>query len=282
MEETGKKMYNRDNMIINPDIIEFEILTGARSILGQAWGREGGSEPYSRLYYVESGTGFIYHHGRRYVLRHGNMYLIPAHSEFSYGCTGKIVISWLHFNSHLRNGTDLLQIAACPCQIRPAEKKFVAGLFKRILSFLESDSPCAEFERRACLLLLLSQVLRHSKANMQSVSQDKFRRFMPVLNYIQSNLSQKISVGKMASIVKMAPESFSRAFSKCFSTGPAEYVRRKKIDMVRTLLGDSDKKLDDIAEEMGFTDAFHLSKTFKKFTGKSPSEFRKMRREIIP
>ena len=86
----------------------------------------------------------------------------------------------------------------------------------------------------------------------------------------------------MASIVKMAPESFSRAFSKCFGTGPAEYVRRKKIDMARTFLGDSDKKLDDIAEELGFTDAFHLSKTFKKFAGKSPSEFRKMRCEIIP
>ena len=68
MEETGKKMYNHDNMIIDPDTIEFEILTGARSMLGKEWGREGGSEPYSRLYYVESGTGFIYHHGRRYVL----------------------------------------------------------------------------------------------------------------------------------------------------------------------------------------------------------------------
>ena len=269
-------------MIINPDILEFEILTGARSVLGKKWGREGGSDAYSRLYYVESGTGFLRHHGKKFNLRGGSMYLIPAHSALSFGCSGKIVISWLHFTAHLRNGADLFEIADCPHEIRPVEKKFVDGVFKRIFTFLESDSPCAEFEKRACLLLLLSQLLRHSSADMKTASHDKFRRFIPVLNYIHSSLSQKIPVCKMASIVKMAPESFSRSFSKCFNTSPAEYVRRKKISMVRILLADSDRKLDDIAEELGFSDAFHLSKTFKKFTGKSPSEFRKSRLEIIP
>lgn len=269
-------------MIINPDIVEFEVLTGARSILGGEWSSEGGSDPYSRLYYVESGTGFLRHHGREFKLKSGNMYLIPAHSELSYGCAGKIVISWLHFTSHLRNGTDLFETAGCPYETRPEEKMFVEMILKRIFISLDSESPCAGFEIRACLLLLLSQLLRHSSADMKTASHDKFRRFIPVLNYVQSNHSQKISVGKMASMVKMAPESFSRAFSKCFNTSPAEYVRRKKINLARIFLEDSDRKLGDIAEELGFTDAFHLSKTFKKFTGESPSEFRKSRLEIIP
>ncbi len=269
-------------MIINPDIVEFEVLTGARSVLGREWNREGGSEPYSRLYYVESGTGFLRHHGRIFKLRSGKIYLIPAHSELSYGCSGKIVIIWLHFTSHLRNGSDLFETAGCPYETSPDDRKFVELILKRIFIFLESDSPCTGFEIRGCLLLLLSQLLRHSSADMKTASHDKFRRFIPVLNHVQSNQSQKISVGKMASMVKMAPESFSRAFSKCFNTGPAEYVRRKKISSARILLEDSDRKLGDIAEELGFTDAFHLSKTFKKFTGKSPSEFRKLRLEIIP
>ncbi|MFA6294248.1 MAG: AraC family transcriptional regulator, partial [Victivallales bacterium] len=235
-------------MIINPDIVEPEVLTGARSVLGKEWSREGGSEPYSRLYYVESGTGYLRHHGRKFILGSGNMYLIPAHSELSYGCTGKIVISWLHFTSHLRNGADLFETAGCPYETRPEEKMFVEGILKRIFIFMEKDSPCAGFEIRGCLLLLLSQLLRHSGADMQTASHDKFRRFIPVLSHIQSNPSQKISVGKMASMVKMAPESFSRAFSKCFSTSPAEYVRRKKISLARMLLEDSNRKLGDIAE----------------------------------
>lgn len=269
-------------MTIDPDNVEFEILSGARSVLGQEWGREKGAEPYSRLYFVESGTGFLRHHGKKFDLIGGNLYLIPAHSEFSYGCPGKVVISWLHFTSHLRNGSDLFEIADCPYEVRPDEKKFIQAVFKRVFIFLESDSACAGFERRGCLLLLLAQFLRYSAADMKTASHDKFLRFIPVLNHIQSNISQKISVGKMASIVKMAPESFSRAFSKCFNASPAEYVRRKKIGMARTLLADSDRKLGDIAETLGFTDAFHLSKTFKKFTGKSPAAFRKSRLEIIP
>jgi AraC-like DNA-binding protein len=269
-------------MIINPDNVEFEILAGTRSVLGKEWGREGGSDPFSRFYYVESGTGFIFHHGKRHVLRRGNMYLIPAHSELSFGCDGEIVISWLHFTSRLRNGTDLFETVDCPYEIKADGENFVEEVLKRAFVFLRSDSPCAGFGRRACLLLLLSQLLRHSSADIKTVSQDKFRRFIPVLNHIRSNLSRKISVGRMASIVKMAPESFSRAFSRAFNTSPSEYVRREKINFARTLLSDSDRKLDDIAEELGFTDGFHLSKTFKKFTGKSPTEFRKSRLEIVP
>lgn len=294
MEENGKSMYKYDiisdlstfniciNMIINPDNVEFGIIAGERSVLGKEWSRGNGSEPYSRLYYVESGSGFLQHHGRRFDLRGGNMYLIPAHTELSFGCYGKIVISWLHFTSHLRNGAELFEVASCPYEIEPDERMFVRGIFKRIFLFLESDSPCAGFEVRACLLLLLSNFLKHSDAGVKTVSHDKFRRFVPVINYIQANVSQRVSVPKMASIMKMAPESFSRAFSKCFNTSPAEYARRRKIGMARSLLAESDRKLADIAGELGFTDAFHLSKTFRKYSGMSPSEFRKSRTEIIP
>lgn len=269
-------------MIINPDNIEFEIITGQRSVLGKEWSRESGSEPYSRLYYVESGSGFLRHHGMRFELRRGNMYLIPEHSELSYGCFGNIVISWLHFTSYLRNGTDLFEVVDCPYEINPEDKRFVDDIFKRIFVYLDEDCPCAGFEKKACLLLMLAHFLRHSDAAVKTAANDKFRRFVPVLDHIQSNISQKISVGKMASIVKMAPESFSRAFSKCFNTSPGEYVRRRKISAARSLLAESDRKLADIAEELGFTDAFHFSKTFSKYSGMSPSEFRKSHLEIIP
>ena len=38
--------------------------------------------------------------------------------------------------------------------------------------------------------------------------------------------------------------------------------------------------LEEVARELGFSDAFHLSKTFKRYTGMSPREFRKSERRF--
>ena len=52
--------------------------------------------------------------------------------------------------------------------------------------------------------------------------------------------------------------------------------------MATQLLSDTGRKLQDIAEELGFTDAFHFSKTFKRLSGKSPREFRDSRKDPMP
>jgi transcriptional regulator GlxA family with amidase domain len=102
------------------------------------------------------------------------------------------------------------------------------------------------------------------------------------LNHIEKHLGEKLSVTELAKKVSLERAYFSTLFSKIFKISPALYINRKRIERAQKLLCETDLKLEALAQELGFTDAFHLSKTFKKFTGVSPSEFRKRKANLIP
>ena len=55
------------------------------------------------------------------------------------------------------------------------------------------------------------------------------------------------------------------------------YIISKRIDSARELLINSDKKIKDICNEVGYKDIYYFTKVFKKEIGVSPSEYRKHR-----
>ena len=52
------------------------------------------------------------------------------------------------------------------------------------------------------------------------------------------------------------------------------YITKYKIKLIEHRLKFSDKRINEIAEEFGFTDISHLSKFFKKQKGNNLSSFR--------
>lgn len=65
-----------------------------------------------------------------------------------------------------------------------------------------------------------------------------------------------------------------KAFIEVLSIPPAQYIHQEKIQYVqsRLLLGES---LTALAQELGYSSAYHLSKDFKKQVGVSPREYKK-------
>lgn len=60
-----------------------------------------------------------------------------------------------------------------------------------------------------------------------------------------------------------------------FGDGITQYVRRNRIRKAEKLLGESDKKIAEIAELVGFPDYNYFTKVFKKETGFTPREYRR-------
>ena len=55
-----------------------------------------------------------------------------------------------------------------------------------------------------------------------------------------------------------------------------QYISNYKTKLIEHRLQFSDKRINEIAYEFGFTDESHFNKFFKKQRGNSPSEFRKV------
>lgn len=264
-----------------PDLCEFEFLNGDHSVLGSSWTQESHADSFCRIYFIRSGTGHIDHHGGRFQLKPGHIYLIPSNTKLSFGCQKQVVIDWVHFNATLKNGADLFSSFRYEREMEVLNSEEMVRLFTTMIRLLKDPSVPAEFEKRACLFQILSLFLKDARP-IEMVLHEGAVRFGTVLSFIEKNMSTPIRVKKLAGIMNMDPSSFSRAFSTHFKMSPRDYVRRKKMQMARKMLGETGKKLSDIAEELGFSDGFHFSKAFKNLTGKSPRSFRSSKYDILP
>lgn len=72
----------------------------------------------------------------------------------------------------------------------------------------------------------------------------------------------------------ISPNYLSQLFKKHMNVGISEYITSQKIDESRKLLKETNLKIYEISDQLGFESSFYFSKVFKKITGLSPKDFR--------
>ena len=94
-----------------------------------------------------------------------------------------------------------------------------------------------------------------------------------VKKYIGQNVKEHLSLNEVAAVFGISPNYLSQLFKKYNDTGFNEYVTICKINEAKKLLEESNLKIYEIADMLGFESAFYFSKVFKKVEGCSPSEY---------
>jgi AraC family transcriptional regulator len=94
-------------------------------------------------------------------------------------------------------------------------------------------------------------------------------------DYIDANLSHKITLEEMAEQVGLSPFYFCRVFKEATSVTPHAYLTGRRIDFAKKSLQSDHVSVLDVALSAGFSDAAHFSRVFKKCAGDSPSEYRR-------
>jgi len=101
-------------------------------------------------------------------------------------------------------------------------------------------------------------------------------RITKMLTYINEHIdkTELLKVENLADVFMMSPTYVSEYFKKQVHMSLREYIIKAKLKLVEIRLLNSDFTLTQIADDLGFTDVSHLSKTFKRYAGTSLREFR--------
>ena len=91
---------------------------------------------------------------------------------------------------------------------------------------------------------------------------------------VEVHFKEEHSVSFYASKLFKSPKTLSNTFAK-FKTTPLQIIHERIVLEAKRLLIYTDKTAKEIAYEIGFEDASHLSRLFKKITNLSPSQFKK-------
>ncbi|MFT5241231.1 MAG: AraC family transcriptional regulator of arabinose operon [Kiritimatiellia bacterium] len=111
-------------------------------------------------------------------------------------------------------------------------------------------------------------------------------RLAAALSYITKNLTEAISVPDLAAEACLSPSRFAALFKTETGTSPARYIESKRMETACDRLLSSNASIAQIAESVGYCNAFHFSARFRAVYDQSPRDFRRSplrrRHEIRP
>lgn len=95
-----------------------------------------------------------------------------------------------------------------------------------------------------------------------------------VINYIQHHLSEPIRAEDMAKELFMSRPYLSAKFKEEAGETLTDFILKEKTEEAKRLLRYSDKSFTAIGSYLGFSSLGHFSQVFKKYTGRTPTEYR--------
>jgi len=95
--------------------------------------------------------------------------------------------------------------------------------------------------------------------------------------YLNEHYAENVSVEKLAEISHYSVSQFRKRFSELVQMSPSRYIAQVRVNVARALLVTTDRRIADIATEVGFFDHSHFIRTFRSIFGQTPNLYRKER-----
>lgn len=171
--------------------------------------------------------------------------------------------------------------ATFPRHIKP-ENEALQSLLHHIDAMAVScmtHRPGYEAGVKGRLFLMLHELAASGLACNRSISDAgssfKIQRLKTVLLYIQQNYSRPIRLHELANLIPMSEGQFCRFFKSMTRQTPTDYINSFRIRQAVNLLRQEDRKISDIALDVGFDNISYFIRVFRKAMNCSPSEYRK-------
>ncbi|WP_422351064.1 helix-turn-helix domain-containing protein [Flagellimonas sp.] len=254
------------------------------------------SFPFWRLYWNKNQGAYV-HFNEKIYLTPDKIYLIPPFTPFSnnietfkfqdntdyYFKCGKInsreeeshheqIGNIIHFFVHFNLGHPFDQVTpgVYPLQLTEQER----NQLDLITGGLINDS--ANFSIKQSLIiynLVLSMVNRLPLSVWSKKKTNEKIRM--VMEFIEQNLDSKLTNEVLSEKIMVSPSSFLRLFHKNIGQSPSTFIKQMRLEKANNLLLDTDRSIDTIAFNCGFSDRHHFTKVFSKEMKISPAAYRK-------
>lgn len=111
----------------------------------------------------------------------------------------------------------------------------------------------------------------------ETFADDAEGRIERVKSFLGRNYHKKVSLEDAAELVCLSPKYLSRLFREKTGSGFSEYRLSLKIDKAKELLEESGATINQISYDLGYRNMESFIRIFKKFTGLTPTEYRRRR-----
>ncbi|MEZ3488231.1 MAG: helix-turn-helix transcriptional regulator [Lachnospiraceae bacterium] len=226
---------------------------------------------------TEKGRGIVKVQGTEYVLSEGEGLLIAPFLHHSYmKDTDEWLTAFATFTGTIDSSIDKLVGNRPVVFIEKEQGALIGALIDDISKNWESLSTDPHTLSLRCYGLLMHFTnSRHTRA---LTDEPLYLRYVaPVIREIETSFALELTVQELSGRVYVTPQYLSRLFRRFLGCSAYEYLTTFRINKAREfLVSRPDMEVQQIAGETGFSDTSHFIAMFKKITGFTPLEFRKL------
>jgi len=125
------------------------------------------------------------------------------------------------------------------------------------------------------LLILIFRKFKKTGEAQEDTLNGHTRVIKKVMKYLRDNYRGTLKLRDLSTVVFLSPNYICKLFKDTTGITVSEYIQKIRIEEACRLLTLTDKKIVEIAQEVGYKDLRHFQEVFKKITGKSPGEYRR-------
>ena len=178
----------------------------------------------------------------------------------------KKVTSLDYMSTYAFNISNILNAILKSCDNFPMLYEDGINYHQKLLDFKTSDDLFNWFEQL---------ITRVRVINGEIISDNIQKNLNKIINYIDSHYTENdLSLELLADKVDISVSYISAILKKEQNTTFVKYLTQLRMEKAKEYLKNPNMKIVDIAERVGFSEAYYFSHSFKKYQGVSPKEYR--------
>lgn len=211
----------------------------------------------------------------------GQASIVPAGQQYSAYWEEELEDLGIHLDPDYvaRQARDLVQtdridlIAECK-----VGDPLVHQIGRSLAAEVDAGAPAGAIYAESLVNTLVAHLLRHYSTggerfqhHLGGLPKHKLRR---VTEFIEENLEHDLTLAEIAEIAELSPFHFARSFKQATGSTPIQFLTRRRIDLAKRLLVESEMPIVEIGLRAGFKNQSHFTTLFRKTTAMTPKAYR--------
>ncbi len=160
-----------------------------------------------------------------------------------------------------------------------SETQELSNTITKIVAEYKNKSLAYELYVKGLVYNLIGLLARYNLIKYDSLMPlgSESERLLNIIEYIDKNYSEKITLDYLASLVNLNSEYLCRLFKKVTGSTIGDYINFVRISKAEKLLSTTDKTISEISMDTGFASVSYFNRVFKNYKKCSPSVYKKIK-----
>ncbi len=220
---------------------------------------------------------WIYIENERKEVKPNSLICFPPGSYIHYGCdTAGYNDDWIHFSINDEE-QDILQKLQLPLYeiVNPHDFHKLSEYVRMLADIFHNDSSYKEQMIDSFMHIFLYSLREELDKLSEPTAHNKYYQdFSALRTAIYNNPSDSRTIPQLADSLCLSMSYFQHLYKEFFGCSCQQDMINARLELAKYYLLNSEMSIRGLADFCGYENELHFMRQFKKFVGKTPSEYR--------